>query len=95
MAELKESDLGKLENSGEIFAFWGKKMLPQIFKWDDKSKQLITGQMNELELLSKRKEFIKEELGLKEIVVISSEDNLSDSDKTKSALPLSPSIIYA
>ena len=59
MAELKESDLGKLENSGEIFAFWGKKMLPQIFKWDDKSKQLITGQMNELELLSKRKEFIK------------------------------------
>ena len=28
MAELKESDLGKLENSGEIFAFWGKKMLP-------------------------------------------------------------------
>ena len=95
MAELKESDLGKLENSGEIFAYWGKKMLPQIFKWDDKSKQLITGQMNELELLSKRKEFIKEELGLKEIVVISSEDNLSDSDKTKSALPLSPSIIYA
>ena len=32
MAELKESDLGKLENSGEIFAFWGKRV-PQIFKW--------------------------------------------------------------
>ncbi len=51
--------------------------------------------MNELELLSKRKEFIKKELGLNEIIVISSEDNLDDSDKTKSALPLSPSIIYA
>ena len=70
-------------------------MLPQIFKWDDKSKLLISGQINELELLSKRKEFLKTELGLKEIIVISSEDSLADSDKTKSALPLSPSIIYA
>ena len=70
-------------------------MLPQIFKWDDKSKQLITGDMNELDLLSKRKEFIKTELGLSEIIIISSEDNTIDFDKTKSALPLSPSIIYA
>ena len=70
-------------------------MLPQIFKWDDKSKQLITGELNELELLSKRKEFIKAELGLNEIIVITSEKNEADSDKTKSSLPLSPSIIYA
>ena len=95
IGQLKESHLAKQENSGEIFSFWGKKMLPQIFKWDDKSKLLISGQINELELLSKRKEFLKTELGLKEIIVISSEDNLADSDKTKSALPLSPSIIYA
>jgi len=95
MNHLKNSDLAKQENSGEIFAFWGKKMLPQIFKWDDKSKQLITGELNELELLSKRKEFIKAELGLNEIIVITSEKNEADSDKTKSSLPLSPSIIYA
>jgi len=95
MGHLKDSHLAKQENAGEIFSFWGKKMLPQIFKWDDKSKQLITGDMNELDLLSKRKEFIKTELGLSEIIVISSEDNTIDFDKTKSALPLSPSIIYA
>jgi leucyl-tRNA synthetase len=95
MGYLKDSHLAKQENAGEIFSFWGKKMLPQIFKWDDKSKQLITGDMNELDLLSKRKEFIKKELGLKEIIVISSEENTIDFDKTKSALPLNPSIIYA
>ena len=95
MDHLKDSHLAKQENAGEIFSFWGKKMLPQIFKWDDKSKQLITGDMNELDLLSKRKEFIKTELGLSEIIIISSEDNTIDFDKTKSALPLSPSIIYA
>jgi hypothetical protein len=95
MSKLKDSELASLENSGEIFGFWGKKMLPQIFKWDDKSKLLISGDMDELQLLSQRKEFIKMELGLDEVSVISSEESTDDSGRINSAMPLSPAVIYA
>ena len=27
------------ENKGEIMGFWGKRMLPQIFKWSDEEKK--------------------------------------------------------
>jgi leucyl-tRNA synthetase len=94
MSKLKDSELAELENSGEIFGFWGKKMLPQIFKWDDKSKLLISGSMDELELLSQRKDFLGAELGLEEVVIISSEDSLDESGRINSAMPLSPAIIY-
>jgi len=95
MGELKQSKLAELENSGEVFGFWGKKMLPQIFKWDDKSKLLISGSMDELELLSKRKDFIKSELKLDDVIVISSEDSDDQSGRINSAMPLSPAIIYS
>ena len=95
MEVLKQSELAELENSGEIFGFWGKKMLPQIFKWDDKSKMLISGAMDELELLSKRKDFLKSELKLDDVIVISSEDSKDQSGRINSAMPLSPAIIYA
>ena len=94
MSKLKDSELAELENSGEIFGFWGKKMLPQIFKWDDKSKLLISGSMDELELLSQRKDFLGAELGLEEVVIISSEDSLDESGRINSAMPLSPAVIY-
>ena len=95
MGELKQSKLAELENYGEVFGFWGKKMLPQIFKWDDKSKLLISGSMDELELLSKRKDFIKSELKLDDVIVISSEDSDDQSGRINSAMPLSPAIIYS
>ena len=69
-------------------------MLPQIFKWDDKSKLLISGSMDELELLSQRKDFLGAELGLEEVVIISSEDSLDESGRISSAMPLSPAVIY-
>jgi len=95
MGVLKQSELAELENSGEIFGFWGKKMLPQIFKWDDKSKMLISGSMDELELLSKRKDFLKSELKLDDVIVVSSEESTDQSGRINSAMPLSPTIIYA
>jgi len=70
-------------------------MLPQIFKWDDKSKMLISGSMDELELLSKRKDFLKSELKLDDVIVVSSEESTDQSGRINSAMPLSPTIIYA
>ena len=92
---MKDSELADLENSGEIFGFWGKKMLPQIFKWDDKSKLLISGTMDEFELLSQRKDFLKSELGLDEVIIIPSEESTDESGRTNSAMPLNPAVIYA
>jgi leucyl-tRNA synthetase len=95
ISKLKDSELADLENSGEIFGFWGKKMLPQIFKWDDKSKLLISGTMDEFELLSQRKDFLKSELGLDEVIIIPSEESTDESGRTNSAMPLNPAVIYA
>ena len=50
--------------------------------------------MNELELLSQRKDFLGAELGLEEVVIISSEDSLDESGRVNSAMPLSPAVIY-
>jgi leucyl-tRNA synthetase len=95
ISKLKDSELADLENSGEIFGFWGKKMLPQIFKWDDKSKLLISGTMDEFELLSQRKDFLKSELGLDEVIIIPSKESTDESGRTNSAMPLNPAVIYA
>ena len=95
MPLLKDSELGKLENSGEIFAFWGKRMLPQIFKWDDKSKLLITGDLDEHKLLSSRTEFLISELSLEQVNINSGDDDSDNPARVNSAMPLSPAIIYA
>ena len=39
------------ENRGEIMGFWGKRMLPQIFKWSDDEKLMISGELNEERIL--------------------------------------------
>ena len=51
--------------------------------------------MDELELLSKRKDFIKSELKLDDVIIISSEDSDDQSGRINSAMPLSPAIIYS
>ncbi|MEC7229115.1 MAG: class I tRNA ligase family protein, partial [Candidatus Thermoplasmatota archaeon] len=93
--QLKQMDFVNDANIGEIIGFWNKRMLSQVFKWDDKSKSLILSRIDEELILSKRASFIAEELGLSEVEVIAAEDYQGDDGRQNSALPLSPSIVFA
>ena len=83
------------ENMGQILSYWNKKMLSQVFKWDDKSKSLILDNIDEVKLLNDRASFIAKELDLNEIEVIRAEDYQGEDGRENSSLPLSPSIKFA
>ena len=93
--ELKQMDFVNNENMGQILSYWNKKMLSQVFKWDDKAKSLILDCINEHEVLSARASFIAKELGLSEVTVVDAEDYQGGDGRENSALPLSPSIVFA
>ncbi len=93
--ELKQMDFVNDENMGQILSYWNKKMLSQVFKWDDKSKSLIMDNIDEVKVLKERASFIAEELDLNEIEVIRAEDYQGEDGRENSSLPLSPSIIFA
>ncbi len=93
--ELKKMDFVNDENMGLVLSYWNKKMLSQVFKWDDKSKSLILGCIDETKLLKQRASFIAKELGLNEIEIIRAEDYQGDDGRENSSLPLSPSIVFA
>ena len=93
--ELKKMDFVDETNMGQILSYWNKKMLSQVFKWDDRSKALILDNINELDVLSDRASFIARELELSEVVVVRAEDYQGTDGRENSALPLSPSIVFA
>ncbi|MED5308209.1 MAG: class I tRNA ligase family protein, partial [Candidatus Thermoplasmatota archaeon] len=93
--ELKQMNFVNDENMGQILSYWNKKMLSQVFKWDDKSKSLILDNIDEAEVLLERASFIAKELDLNEIEVIRAEDYQGEDGRENSSLPLSPSIIFA
>ena len=93
--QLKQMDFVNDENMGQILSYWNKKMLSQVFKWDDKSKSLILDNIDEAEVLLERASFIAKELDLNEIEVIRAEDYQGEDGRENSSLPLSPSIIFA
>ena len=93
--ELKQMDFVNNENMGQILSYWNKKMLSQVFKWDDKAKSLILDCINEHEVLSARASFIAKELGLSEVAIVNAEDYQGGDGRENSALPLSPSIVFA
>ena len=72
--------------------FWGKRMLPQIFKWSDDDKLMISGELNEERILVNASNFICEELGLISIEV---EAGITDIGRSSTATPLAPSIVYS
>ena len=84
------SDL-KNDNQGEIMSFWGKRMLPQVFKWSDEEKSMITGELDEGDSLKNAADFIKTELGLESIEFETGE---LDIGRSASAMPLAPTIVY-
>ena len=93
--ELKQMDFVNDENIGQILSYWNKKMLSQVFKWDDKSKSLILDNIDEVKLLKERASFIANEFDLNEIEVIRAEDYQGEDGRENSSLPLSPSIKFA
>ena len=88
-------EIAQGERKGEIMGFWGKKMLPQVFKWDDESRILIRSTLDEVESLRLRSSFIAEELGLSTVHVVLGESEDDDTGRAGGAMPLSPSVVYA
>ena len=82
----------KDEMRGEIMGFWGKRMLPQIFKWSDDEKAMISGTLDEAAILTAASDFICSDLGLTSIDI---EAGITDVGRSSSAIPLAPSIVYS
>ena len=47
MGILTQSDLAQGETRGERLGFWNKRMLPQVFKWDDEKKRILLTRLEE------------------------------------------------
>ena len=92
---LKELPLAQGERMGEMMGFWGKKMLPQVFKWDDASREVLCSAMDEAAVLSAASAFIAEELELAEVHIVVGESSDDDTGRAGSAMPLSPAVVYA
>ena len=90
--ELAKMPFAQGENKGEIMAFWGKRMLPQIFKWSDDEKAMISGSLNEAEVLQNASTFICNELGISTITI---EAGVDDVGRSGTAMPLAPAIVYS
>ena len=78
-----------------MMGFWGKKMLPQVFKWDDASRDVICSAMDEASVLSAASAFIADELQLTEVHIVLGESEDDDTGRAASAMPLSPAVVYA
>ena len=89
---LAELPFVKPDNKGEIMGFWGKRMLPQIFKWSDEEKAMICGNLDEGAILSAASGFICSDLGLSSIDI---ESGVVDVGRSSAAIPLAPSIVYS
>jgi leucyl-tRNA synthetase len=92
---LSQMDIAQGDRKGEIMGFWGKKMLPQVFKWDDDSRLLIRSSLDEVESLRLRSSFIARELGLSQVKVVLGESEDDDTGRAGGAMPLSPSVVYS
>jgi len=95
MPVLAEHPLTQGERKGEIMGFWGKKMLPQVFKWDDASRLVVRSPLDEAAVLSAAADFIAQELNLESVTVVLGESEADTTSRAGSAMPLSPAIVYA
>ena len=92
---LQDLPIAQGERKGEIMGFWGKKMLPQVFKWDDASKAVVVSSLDETSVLESAKAFIAQELQLENVAVVLGESDADESGRAGSAMPLSPAVVYA
>ena len=92
---LQELPMAQGERKGEMMGFWGKKMLPQVFKWDDASKGVVASTLDEVAVLAAARAFIADELQLASVHVVLGEGEDDDTGRAGSAMPLSPAVVYA
>ena len=88
-------EIAQGERKGEIIGYWGKKMLPQVFKWDDASRVLLHSSLDEVAALSNGSAFIAQELGLQSIQVVLGESTEDQTGRSGGSMPLAPAIVYA
>jgi hypothetical protein len=94
MPVLKSMPIAQGERQGEILGFWGKKMMPQLFKWDDASKADLLLGIDETAVLNRAAGFIAEELGVANVDVVLGESDADTTERSGSAMPLSPAVVY-
>ena len=95
MPVLQEMPMVQGERKGEILGFWGKKMLPQVFKWDDASKEVVASTMDESSVLSEAADFVAQELDLESVRVVLGESKEDDTGRAGATMPLSPAVVYS
>ena len=92
---LAQMPMAQGERKGEMMTFWGKKMLPQVFKWDDASREVIISELDEQQVVQDAADFIASDLNLKMIMVVEGESEADTTQRAGSAMPLSPAIVYS
>ncbi|MGB0787396.1 MAG: hypothetical protein ACPGR1_05270, partial [Candidatus Poseidoniaceae archaeon] len=95
MSILTQSELAQGETRGERLGFWNKRMLPQVFKWDDEKKRILLSTLDETQVYANASDFIAEELGLASVGIVRGESEEDATGKAGVAMPLSPAFIYA
>jgi leucyl-tRNA synthetase len=90
-AKLDTFSFAQGEMKGQVMGFWGKRMLPQVFKWSDEEKEMIVGSLDEGAVLNAASDFIQTELSISSFEVETGEEDIG---KSGSAMPLAPSIVY-
>jgi hypothetical protein len=95
MGILTQSELAQGEHRGERLGFWNKRMLPQVFKWDDEKKRVLLSNLEENNVYRDSTDFIASELGLDSVDVVHGESEEDTTGKAGVAIPLSPAFIYA
>jgi len=95
VGHLSQMEIAQGERKGEIIGYWGKKMLPQVFKWDDASRALLRGSLDEVIALTNGSAFIAQELGLESIQVVLGESAEDHTERAGGSMPLAPAIVYA
>lgn len=92
---LAQMPMAQGERKGEMMTFWGKKMLPQVFKWDDASREVIVSELDEQQVLQHASKFIASDLNLESVTVVVGESDSDTTERAGSAMPLSPAIVYS
>ena len=95
MGILTQSELAQGETRGERLGFWNKRMLPQVFKWDDEKKRILLSKLNETSVYADASGFIASELGLENVQIVRGESQDDTTGKAGVAMPLSPAFVYA
>ena len=91
------ASLGLVDASrtGELMGFWGKRMLPQVFKWDDETRRILLSGLDEAANLAANASFIAQSLDLEQVEVVLAESPEDVTERGGAAMPFAPSVVFA